>query len=537
MSISTTTNRASYTGNGATVAFSFPYKFLADADLKVVVTTIATGVEVTKTLTTHYTVAGATLDAGGTVTMLTAPTALEQITIYRDAAATQTVDYRENDSFPAETTENAFDKLTMLSQRLFDLSTRTSRLSDGYVGSFDPTLPVGLPLAPGAVTIVNPAGTGFIVGPLAADISGATASAAAAAASAATAASSASASSTSSTLASQWATETTALVAATDNSAKAYAIGGTGAGQPTSGDAKSWAQLTGAAVIAGLYSAKEWATGVFTRGLASGGSAKDWANYISGTVDNVEYSAKYYANAASAYVASILSNNNTWTGTNTYQGKLFYQSETNAAATGAAASLTVAKLIQVLTNASLTSINNIASPTAGQILILMNQTGASVTVTNDSGGTAAERIKTGTGLDLLFKNNASLFLAYDTVTSRWQVVGGAGGSDATDTSSLALAASGGTIAVTTGILDQVVRVQGNSVEAVLSSTPFSGTPTNLTLMTLIGVSDDYPVTVPYNDGANGCVGNFDQATGIVLYTYQTARFRYISAISRWVYVR
>ena len=67
MTISTTESRKSYTGNGSTVAFSFPYKFLADCDLKVYVDNVL------KTLTTDYTVSGAGSDSGGTVTFVTAP--------------------------------------------------------------------------------------------------------------------------------------------------------------------------------------------------------------------------------------------------------------------------------------------------------------------------------------------------------------------------------------------------------------------------------------------------------------------------------
>ena len=84
------------------------------------------------------------------------------------------------------------------------------------------------------------------------------------------------------------------LVAATDYSAKAYAIGGTGV-TTAIGAAKEWAVTTGAAVVAGYYSAKEWAVGTFTRGASGGGSSKDWATYTDGTTDDTGYSSKAYA--------------------------------------------------------------------------------------------------------------------------------------------------------------------------------------------------------------------------------------------------
>lgn len=100
----------------------------------------------------------------------------------------------------------------------------------------------------------------------------------------------------SATLASQWATTMGATVAATDYSAKEWAIGTTTRG--TSGSAKDWATYTGAFVNGADYSAKEWAVGVFVRGKANGGSAKDWATRTGGTVDNAEFSAKEYAQGA-----------------------------------------------------------------------------------------------------------------------------------------------------------------------------------------------------------------------------------------------
>lgn len=106
-------------------------------------------------------------------------------------------------------------------------------------------------------------------------------------------------------LAQAWASETDGFPSGSENSAKAWAIGGTGDGQPTGGDAKSWATRVGAAVIAGFYSAKEWSLGTFTRGQAGGGSSKDWANYTGGTVDNVEYSAKKYAEDSAAALAEM----------------------------------------------------------------------------------------------------------------------------------------------------------------------------------------------------------------------------------------
>jgi hypothetical protein len=124
MTISTTENRISYSGNGVTLAFAFPYRFLTDSDLKVYLD------DTLKTLTTDYTVTGEGDDAGGTVTFGVAPGNGLAVVIVRDPAATQGLDLVENDSLPAESVEDALDKLTILVQRLQDRVDRALVLVD-----------------------------------------------------------------------------------------------------------------------------------------------------------------------------------------------------------------------------------------------------------------------------------------------------------------------------------------------------------------------------------------------------------------------
>ena len=117
MTVTTTTSRVEYTGNGSTDVFAYPFKITADASLKVYLVTTATGVAALKTLTTHYSVSGAGAASGGNVTMGTPPLSSETLVIEREEPYTSTTDYVENDSFPAETHEGALDKLTMLTQQ------------------------------------------------------------------------------------------------------------------------------------------------------------------------------------------------------------------------------------------------------------------------------------------------------------------------------------------------------------------------------------------------------------------------------------
>ena len=114
MTVSTTTIKNSYSGNGSATAFNYTFKIFASSELKVYIRTTATGAETLKTVTTHYTVSGIGDTGGGTVTFTSGnvPTSAEQVILVRDTPLTQSTDYVENDPFPASSHEDALDKLT-----------------------------------------------------------------------------------------------------------------------------------------------------------------------------------------------------------------------------------------------------------------------------------------------------------------------------------------------------------------------------------------------------------------------------------------
>jgi hypothetical protein len=90
MTVSTTENRISYSGNAVTTAFDFPYKFLATSDLKVYVD------DVLMVLTTDYSV-GSPSDDGASVTFVVAPAiGSNNIVILRDPDLLQQFDCRED---------------------------------------------------------------------------------------------------------------------------------------------------------------------------------------------------------------------------------------------------------------------------------------------------------------------------------------------------------------------------------------------------------------------------------------------------------
>lgn len=78
------------------------------------------------------------------------------------------------------------------------------------------------------------------------------------------------------------------------------------------------------------------------------------------------------------------------------------------------------------------SIDGIAAGANGQHLVLLNLSGAAVTVQNQSGvAGASDRIVTGSNANLTLENSASLFLIYNTTDARWYVVGGSGSGSST----------------------------------------------------------------------------------------------------------
>lgn len=140
MTLSTTINTKSYTGDGSTTAFSFPYLFYQNSDLKVTLNGTL------QTITTHYTVTGAENPNGGTVTFVTAPALDDAVIIQRVVSLVQETDFENFDGNPADVTEKQFDLLAMADQQLDEAIDRailapvgTSLTSNAITGTIDST--------------------------------------------------------------------------------------------------------------------------------------------------------------------------------------------------------------------------------------------------------------------------------------------------------------------------------------------------------------------------------------------------------------
>ena len=129
MTVSSTTTKNSYNGNGVLTVFAYGFKVFDEDDIEVILRNDTTGTETVQTITTNYSVSNVGNASGGNVTFVTAPASGITIVLRRASPLTQTTDYTPNDPFPAESHEDALDKLTFISQQLQEEVDRSIKLS------------------------------------------------------------------------------------------------------------------------------------------------------------------------------------------------------------------------------------------------------------------------------------------------------------------------------------------------------------------------------------------------------------------------
>jgi hypothetical protein len=139
MTVSSTSNRVVYQGNGTTTAFPFAFKVQQAADL-VVVYTDATGTDFTLS-GSQYSASGFGLDAGGSVTYPVSGSPIASgttLTIYRDVAPTQPTSISNQGAMWPQVIEGALDRLTFIVQKIADIASRSLTVSPTDSGSLNP---------------------------------------------------------------------------------------------------------------------------------------------------------------------------------------------------------------------------------------------------------------------------------------------------------------------------------------------------------------------------------------------------------------
>lgn len=142
MTVSSTTARQTYIGDGSLATYPYNFRIFDAGDLVLVKRNTSTGSETPMFLGVDYTVTGAGSYSGGTFT-LTAGVLAAGYTVaaYRELDLLQQTDLRNQGYFLAETHERVFDRLVMADQQLQDQLNRSLRLPDSEAGGSTFKLP------------------------------------------------------------------------------------------------------------------------------------------------------------------------------------------------------------------------------------------------------------------------------------------------------------------------------------------------------------------------------------------------------------
>ena len=139
MTVSNQNSYISYTGNGSTSAYAWPFKLYAGGDLKVYTVVTATGVATLQTSggggTYDYTVAYNAVTEAWTVTLNNNLPNTHKLYLTRVMDLEQTVDYIEGDAFPATAHEDALDKIVLTQQQQQEQLNRAFKLDQVNTGT------------------------------------------------------------------------------------------------------------------------------------------------------------------------------------------------------------------------------------------------------------------------------------------------------------------------------------------------------------------------------------------------------------------
>ncbi|HET7630535.1 MAG TPA: hypothetical protein VFK03_04140, partial [Candidatus Saccharimonadales bacterium] len=159
-------------------------------------------------------------------------------------------------------------------------------------------------------------------------------------------------------------------------------------------------------------------------------SGKNFLQNGAGTFTTGSGANQLNGNTLIAGTATFTVNNgNTSLGANLdVTSSVAYKHGVDVATTGALTDLNVGNVSLIrLTGASAQTLNSIANGRDGYTLTIVNAAGQAATISDETGATAANRIRTGTGAAISLAPNGSITLVYDSQASRWRVVGDVAG--------------------------------------------------------------------------------------------------------------
>jgi hypothetical protein len=133
--ISNVSRRVVYTGSSGVGPYSFTFEVLAQTDIAVYKN------DTELTLTTDYTVS-LSADGTGSVTLVTAATSSDRITIVGDRTIERTTDFTTGGPLFAATLNDEFDSLTIFAQQNLEQSNRSLRAPNTDPTNIDMVLPI-----------------------------------------------------------------------------------------------------------------------------------------------------------------------------------------------------------------------------------------------------------------------------------------------------------------------------------------------------------------------------------------------------------
>lgn len=138
--VSSTTSKITYVGDGVTTNYTFPFNIYLSSDLTLQKLNVATGEITTLVLNSDYTVALThSAPSNGTVTLSVALASGYNLVILRSIPYTQLINIVNNSPTPASVTNEAYDRGVMLSQQLLELVSRS--ITQNAFSSNDLTFP------------------------------------------------------------------------------------------------------------------------------------------------------------------------------------------------------------------------------------------------------------------------------------------------------------------------------------------------------------------------------------------------------------
>ena len=156
ITISDATPRVQYTATGGQTTFAVNFEFFANADLKVYNGSSLLTYNASPSSASQYSVTGAGVTGGGSITLGGGATVNDKITIYRDMAIARSTDFPTSGAFQVESLNEELDKLAAMIQQVETDTKYSPKFSQTTTTGFNLTFPE---LVANKVISVNSGGT------------------------------------------------------------------------------------------------------------------------------------------------------------------------------------------------------------------------------------------------------------------------------------------------------------------------------------------------------------------------------------------